>query len=309
MKHYDELMKHLMDRFADEFARLAFMTLNVKVLETLDTEQPTIKVHRNDMTYKVRWNDEEVLLHIEAQTQDSRDKPMPLRMLAYASALMLRHELPVYSLVLYLSPNAGHKDPGGYHFGDDTFGLQYNYKVLRLVDLEGEAFLDASSVGLLPFTPLMKPPAGMGTEAWLQKCVETTQAASVDPQTRGTLLFALSIFGSLAHDPIFFQKPILEAMMQESPFYEIIIQRGVEQGKEIGIEQGKEMGIEQGARENCVTNILSVLTKRFPQSDVQPVSEVLESVLELNRLTELLHTAIDTPSVDTFLQALNGSQG
>ena len=128
MKHYDELMKHLMDRFADAFARLAFMTFNVKVLEKLDTEQPTIKVHRNDMTFKVQWHDEEVLLHIEAQTEDSRDKPMPLRMLAYASALMLRHELPVYSLVLYLSPNAGQTDPGGYHFGDDTFGLQYNLR-------------------------------------------------------------------------------------------------------------------------------------------------------------------------------------
>ena len=93
--------------------------------------------------------------------------------------------------------------------------------------------------------------------------------------------------------------------MRESPFYEIIIQRGVEQG----IQQGIEQGIKQGARETSVTNILSVLTKRFPESDVQPISAALESILELDRLTELLHTAIDTPSVETFLQALNGSQG
>ena len=218
MAQYDEIVKHLMDRFADEFAILAFDTPDVKVLETLDTEQQTIKVHRNDMTFKVLWHNETVLLHIEVQTQDSREKPMPLRVLAYTSELLLRHELPVYSMVLYLSPNAGQTDPGGYSYGNDVLGLQHKYHVIRLADLEGAAFLDAASVGLLPFTPLMRPPTDMNTEVWLRKCVEKTEAAPVDTQTRGTLLFALSMLGSLAHDLTFLQKLISEEIMQESPF-------------------------------------------------------------------------------------------
>ena len=52
---------------------------------------------------------------------------MPLRVLAYAGDLLLRYELPVYSVVLYLSANAGQRDPGGYSYGDDTFGLQHRY--------------------------------------------------------------------------------------------------------------------------------------------------------------------------------------
>ena len=48
----------------------------------------------------------------------------------------------------------------------------------------------------------------------------TTQQASVDQETRGTLLFALSLFGSLVHPSEFFQNPISEALMQESPFYQ-----------------------------------------------------------------------------------------
>ena len=258
MAQYDEIVKHLMDRFADEFAILAFDTPDVKVLETLDTEQQTIKVHRNDMTFKVLWHNETVLLHIEVQTQDSREKPMPLRVLAYTSELLLRYELPVYSMVLYLSPNAGQTDPGGYSYGNDVFGLQHKYHVIRLADLEGAAFLDAASVGLLPFTPLMRPPTDMNTEVWLRKCVEKTEAAPVDTQTRGTLLFALSTLGSIAHDLTFLQKLISEEMMQESPFIEHLIQKYSEQG------------IEQGSREMSIKNILSVLTKRFPQSDVQP---------------------------------------
>lgn len=80
--------------------------------------------------------------------------------------------------------------------------------------------------------------------------------------------------------------------MQESPFYDLIIQRGVE----------------RGARENSIKNILTVLTKRFPDSDVNPVAQSLESILEIDSLTELLNNTIDTPSVEVFLQELNGTE-
>ena len=110
MAQYDEIVKHLMHQYADEFAMLSFGTHDVQVLETLDTEQQTVKVHRNDMTFKVLWHNETALLHIEVQTEDSRDKPMPFRVLSYASELLLRHGLPVYSVVIYLSPNAGQTD-------------------------------------------------------------------------------------------------------------------------------------------------------------------------------------------------------
>ena len=32
-------------------------------------------------------------------------------------------------------------------YGNDVFGLQHKYHVIRLADLEGAAFLDAASVG------------------------------------------------------------------------------------------------------------------------------------------------------------------
>ena len=80
--------------------------------------------------------------------------------------------------------------------------------------------------------------------------------------------------------------------MQESPFIEYLMQKG----------------INKGARETSIKNTLSVLTERFPQSDVQPVSQALESIVDIDRLTELHLTAIDTPSVEAFLQALDASE-
>ena len=95
---------------------------------------------------------------------------------------------------------------------------------------------------MLPFTALMKHPADMTPQAWVEKCIETTQAADVDRETRATLLFGLSLFGSLVHPSDFFQNPSLEAIMQESPFYERVMERGIEQGMEQGMERGMEQG-------------------------------------------------------------------
>ena len=109
--------------------------------------------------------------------------------------------------------------------------------------------------------------------------------------------------------------------MQESPFYKIVEQRGIEKGIERGynqgfikgFEQGVKQGINKGARETSIKNTLSVLTERFPQSDVQPVSQALESIVDIDRLTELHLMAInlDTQtlnSVEAFLQALDASE-
>ncbi len=164
-------------------------------------------------------------------------------------------------------------------------------------ELEGQSFLDASSVGLLPFTPLMRPPVGMTAATWIERCVETTRSVSVDSQTRGTLLFALSLLGSLAHNPEYFEQLISEEIMRESPFYDRVVQRG--------IEQGIEQGVARGAREASIGSILRVLTARFPQHNPQPVKQALDTILDLDRLSELVQTAALTPSFEAFLQTLD----
>ena len=161
-----------------------------------------------------------------------------------------------------------------------------------MADLDGESFLETASVGLLPFIPLMKPPESMDMEEWLKKCVEKIEAAPVDTQTRGTLFLALSTLGSLVYDLTLLQKFISEEMMQESPFIEHLIQKYSE----------------QGSRETYIKNTISVLTERFPQSDLQSVAQALDSILDLEYLTELHRKAVNTTSVKAFLQALNGSE-
>ena len=136
---------------------------------------------------------------------------------------------------------------------------------------------------------LMKYPPDMTPQAWVEKCIETTQAVDVDSKMQATLLLALSLFGSLVHPPELFQDPLLEAIMQESPFYDLVIQRG----------------IEQGARQMSIESTLATLNQRFPNADVDALKPILEAIDDLNRLRELNLNASIAESFNTFRERLN----
>ncbi len=297
MPYYDEIFKHVTGEFPKDLAVLALKTAEVEVGERLSTKQATVRMHHSDMTLHVCLPDEEAILHIEAQTDDSTHKPMPLRMLAYSSFLALEYEKNVYSTVLYFRPPAGQKAPGFYRYGNaQRGGVSFQYNVIRIYQLEGETFLDPEAVGLLPFTALMEPPADMTPQTWVEKCIETTQAADVGREMRATLLFALSLFGSLVHPNEFFQDPLLEAIMQESPFYEHVIQRG--------IEQGYEQGIEQGARQTSIENTLAVIKARFPHADVNALIPRLETIADIDQLKQVNLEASLAASFHDFQETL-----
>ena len=80
--------------------------------------------------------------------------------------------------------------------------------------------------------------------------------------------------------------------MQESPFYELVMQRGIERG------------IERGARETTIETTLAVLTARFPHANVNALKPALEAIADLNRLKELNLTASLTPSFQAFQHGL-----
>ncbi len=290
MPYYDEIFKHVTAEFPHALAVLALNAPEVEVGDRLATEHTTVRMHHSDMTFHIHLPDEEAILHIEAQTDDSTHKPMPLRMLAYSSFLALEHEKNVYSTVLYFRPPAGQNDPGFYTYGNEQRGGGwFQYNVVRIYELEGQDFLDPGAVGLLPFTALMKHPPDMTPQVWVEKCIETTQAANVDSKMQATLLFGLSLFGSLVYPPELFQDPLLEGIMQESPFYDLVIQRG----------------IEQGARQMSIESTLATLNQRFPNANVDALKPILEAIDDLNRLRELNLNASIAESFNAFRERLD----
>ena len=53
------------------------------------------------------------------------------------------------------------------------------------------------------------------------------------------------------------------------------------------IEQGMEQGIEQGARQMSIESTLRIITRRFPDADVNSLKLTLEAIEDLDQLIVL----------------------
>ncbi len=193
---YDSAAKHLLLELGEPLLKYFLGTPDITVLRRLDTEQQRLWTRRGDSTVRMLINGEEAIAHTEVQLHDSREE-MQFRMAGYCGYLVATHKLPVYGTVIYLHSRAGRRDPGGYtcQFGD-AHHFSVRYKVLRLNDIDGVSVLEAQEPALLPFTPLMQPPAGMDADAWLQTCIRATATAPVPDALQADLMALLGIFGS-----------------------------------------------------------------------------------------------------------------
>ena len=200
---------------------------------------------------------------------------MPYRIAGYAGRGIEAFQLPIYSHVIYLHPRAGKTDPGAYVQEIAGYEIRIRYKVIRLCELEGSPFLEAGVKGLIPFTPLMKPPPDMKGEEGLRRCVEVADAVEQDSVSKADYLTDLAILGGLIFEYSTVREIIMEAIMQESSVIQHFLQQGIEQG------------IEQGARQMSVESTLTILAERFPDADITTVKLILEAIEDLERLKQL----------------------
>ena len=285
---YDNMGKSLWRDHAADLSRFVLDENDVEVLEDLETEQQTVIARQTDITKRVRVNNQEAIQHVELQLRDSTDTPMWARNAQYQGYLVGKYQMPVYSNVIYFHPRAGRNDPGGYAYSQNSYEHANRYKVIRLIEIEGQAILERQAPGLLPFTPLMKPPAGMDLERWVQECVNITMAAPVDQETQGDLLYATSLFGCVVHNSELYERLIPEELMRESKFY--------------------QHQMEKAARETTLKNTLTVLNRKFPAEAVNALTPEMQNIDDLQRLEQLLIAAAEARNLDTFTQMLHESE-
>ena len=309
MTDLDTISKHFIHTYPADFVHFALQRNDVEVLEildSLDTEQPTVQTRRADSLIRVRLDGQDALVHHEFQTTDSTP-PMPQRMAGYIGRCIEQYGLPVYAHVLYLRPNAGRRDPGVYLQEHPDYPVIIRYKVLRLSQLDGRAVLDRGYVGLLPFAPLMQPPAGQTGEAWLAACVAKAAAVPLDRSVKGDFLTGLTFLSGLVYNPqtitALISKENLMDLIRESSFAQYLAQNFREEYIEQGIKQGIEQGIEQGGREF----LLDVLALRFPPDQVRPLADRIEAINDVQRLKQLHRAAIQMPSLEAFSNLLDDS--
>ena len=277
---YDNMGKSLWTDHATDLSRFVLDEDDVEVLEDLDTEQQTVIARQTDITKRVRVNNREAILHVELQLRESTQKPMWARNAQYQGYLVGEHQMQVYSNVIYFHPNAGRNDPGGYTYSWNGYEHTNRYKVIRLIEIEGQAILEMQAPGILPFTPLMKPPVGMNLERWVQECVNTTMTVPIEQRIQADLLYAISIFGCIVHNTELYQRLIPEELMRESKFYQLML------------------------RENTIEHIIALLEQQFHTEAVRALTPMLQNIDDLERLKELHLAAARVPNIENFAQKL-----
>ena len=301
MAEFDTISKHLIQKYPNDFAGFTLGRDDVEVLAVIDTEQFTIETHQTDSLIRVRIDNEEVLVHNEFQTTDSTNPQMPRRMAGYIGHAIRQHGLPIYSNVIYLRPNAGQRDPGHYIQEHLDYEITIRYRVIRLIEIEGQPILNTGHSGLIPFTPLMKPPEGMATDTWLHQCIHTARTRFVARSYRADYLagmVALSelVYASETISDIILKEGIMD-LIRESSLFQSLTQQSR--------EKAREEGIEQGGRERAIEDLLDVLEIRFNIHETHPISARISAIEDLQRLKQLHRAAIQVTSLEAFQNLLD----
>ncbi|MCY3683078.1 MAG: hypothetical protein OXH16_16905, partial [Gemmatimonadetes bacterium] len=69
--------------------------------------------------------------------------------------------------------------------------------------------------------------------------------------------------------------------------------------------EGREEGFEQGQRKSTLEDILEVLEIRFDLDEAHPLSDRIATIDDLQRLKQLLRTAIQVSNLDEFERMLD----
>ena len=305
---YDIAAKHAARTFPNDMLLLLLGTAEFEFIEHVDIELPAMDIRRMDSLTKISLEGELTLIHREYQLHESYPIPIERRIAGYRGRGYENDELPIRSYVIYFQPPVGRRDPGGFFKNVDVPGQRFisEYEVIRLYELAGEPVLEAQAPGLMPFLPLMQPPAGVDSLAWLQQCIATTRQLPLDTPHIDNLLMATGIFGNLAYDSETLYTIISEEDMRHSSIFQRLMQQPLTEARQEALQQGREEGIELGEQKRAVAALIAVLDARFHEQEVALFKPTFEALTDLQLLEQLLCTAAQASTFDDVMQTLRG---
>ena len=306
---YDRLFKTLAEEDPRGLLHLfGSLSLEAKAeIEVLDRELnlPTRAV---DHLCRVRTGKRQWLVHYEVQTHYNSD--LPQRLARYGQVLALLYQIPIETvLILLVERHAPKKVPTGYHLDLGSIRIVAQYRVVRVWQLDGNRILKTRRASLLPWVSLAN-----SSQRDLQ------QAAGRIASSRDRELAAkFVVLGGLRYDKDDLAamlgkvgSMLTQEMIEESSFYQMIIEKGVAKGMEKGITKGIERGMEKGlARGRRVgrldearRNLRRILALRFPQIQSLPELNALKDLGRIEALLDALVTAKDARSARAAIQGV-----
>ncbi|MEH2433099.1 MAG: DUF4351 domain-containing protein [Nostoc sp.] len=203
---------------------------------------------------------------------------MPLRMRAYTALAQERYRLPIYPVLINILPPPSILTIVD-SYEQEFLGLRaiQDYRVINLWEIDAEIVFEQSLPSLLPFVPILR---GGGEVSVVQRAL---QALRADAQLN-ELESLLAFFASFVLDTPLVQQIMRwdMAVLRESPWYQEIEQRG----------------IQQGARRQ----LIRVLEQRF--GEISHEAEIRLEGKNVEELETLMDSAIAVNSLDEFVSIL-----
>ena len=302
-KPFDITMKTLMDY--DPVAWLVLLGINPDgPVTSVNTEVSTVKSDV-DKVFKID-GPEPRLIHIENQSTPG-EKTIE-RM--HRSNVLIASDagLPVLSILTLLRPSADSTEfRGEFSRSIDPFGLVtlFRYPIIRMWNLDAEAILNGSPA-ILPMAALANVP-DEAVPTVLRR-IDDRMIHETDSSTASTIMVASLLMAGLR-----IERQQIEDLMrrlssmnllQESSFYQMLLEegeaKGLQKGLEEGRQEGRQEGIEEGLQRGLVAAremLLSLGETLFGAPDSATRSAV-ESIDDLERLKRLAHRVLSANGWD-----------
>lgn len=220
---FDNICKFLAETFPTDFA--TWLLGEPIALTELSPSELSLEPIRADSL--ILLQSEDVVLHLEFQTQPKRD--IPFRMIDYRLRVYRRFpHKQMRQVVVYLQPTTSAL------VQQTTFTLEntcHNFEVIRLWEQPTPDFLQAP--GLLPFAVLSQTDDRVGT---LQQVAQAISQIT-DPRTQSNVAASTFILAGLILEAEAIQQILRRDVMQESVTYQVIKAEGKAEGSEEALRQ------------------------------------------------------------------------
>ncbi|MEH2226619.1 Rpn family recombination-promoting nuclease/putative transposase [Nostoc sp.] len=204
---------------------------------------------------------------------------MPLRMRTYAALAQERYRLPTYPVLInILPPSSSLTIVSSYE--QEFLGLRaiQDYRTINLWEIDAEIVFEQPLPSLLPFVPILR---GGGEVSVVQRALQALR----DDEQLNQLESLLAFFASFVLDTPLVQQIMRwdMAVLRESPWYQEIEQRGIQQG--------------------ALRQLIRVLEQRF--GEIPHEAEIRLEGRNVEQLETLMDSAIAVSSLDEFLVVLS----
>ncbi len=206
---------------------------------------------------------------------------LPRRIRAYAGLAEEKYQLPVYPVLVNILQSSSANIPQSYF--SEFAGLQarQDYRVINLWEVNAEIVFERSLTALLPFVPVLK---GGGAESTVQQALRLLR----DDEKLSDLETLLAFFATFVLESSVVQQIMRwdMAVLQKSPWYQEILNQGIQQGREEGREEGLISAIALGLELKFGETALSLMPAVSQIKNVARLTALKDAIKTVNSLAE-----------------------